>query len=98
MGLGVVYHLRAWCRIRPAGTVSYPVHRVVETLGRDPAPRVEVDADVRVSCDRCGTVCRGEIRPGTYAEGEVTDHGDVLSPGGSEGTTRPTEGVVDHGD
>ncbi|ELZ51143.1 4Fe-4S ferredoxin [Halorubrum distributum JCM 9100] len=98
VGLGVAYHQRAWCQICPAGTLSHAVHRVAEALGRDSAPRVEVDADACVSCGRCGTVCRQEIRPGQYAEGEVTDHGDVFSPGGLEGSTREVDGVVDHAD
>jgi len=98
VGLGVVYHQRAWCQVCPAGTLSHAVHRVAEALGRDPAPRVEVDADACVSCGRCGTVCRQEIEPGQYADGEVTDHGDVFSLGGPEGATREADGVVDHGD
>jgi ferredoxin len=96
--LGVVYHQRAWCQICPAGTIAHAVHRVAEALGRDPAPRVAVDADACLSCGRCGTVCRQEIRPGKYGDGEVTDHGNVLSPGGSDGRTRSADGVVDHGD
>jgi ferredoxin len=96
--LGVAYHQRAWCQVCPAGTVAHLVHRVAETLGRDPAPRVTVDADACVECGRCGTVCRQEVRPGQYADGEVTDHGDLLSPGGPAGTPREAGGVVDHGD
>jgi ferredoxin len=98
VGLGVVYHQRAWCQICPAGTLSHAVHRIAEALGRDPAPRVTVDADACVDCGRCGTVCRGEIRPGQYADGTVTDHGDVFSVGGTAGATREADGVVDHGD
>jgi ferredoxin len=33
-----------------------------------------------------------------YAEGEVTDHGNVLNPGDSDGLTRPATGRVGHGD
>ena len=98
VGLGVVYHQRAWCQICPAGTLSHAAHRIAEALGRDPAPRVEVDADACVSCGRCGTVCRQEIRPGEYADRDVTDHGDVFSLGGPDGSTREVDGVVDHGD
>jgi ferredoxin len=98
VGLGVVYHHRAWCQVCPAGTLAHAAHRIAEALGRDPAPRVEVDADACVGCGRCGTVCRQEIEPGQYAEGEVTDHGDVFSLGGPEGATREADGVVDHGD
>lgn len=98
VGLGVVYHQRAWCQVCPAGTLSHAVHRIAEALGRDPAPRVEVDADACVDCGRCGTVCRQDINPGQYADREVTDHGDVFSWGGTEGATREADGVVDHGD
>lgn len=98
VGLGVVYHQRAWCQVCPAGTVAHAVHRIAEALGRDPAPRVEVDPEACVGCSRCGTVCRQEIRPGAYGDGEVTDHGNVLSPGGLDGTTRAADGTVDHGD
>jgi ferredoxin len=98
VSLGVVYHQRAWCQVCPAGTVAHAADRIAETLGRTDSPRVEVDADACVGCSRCGTVCRQEIRPGAYAEGEVTDHGDVFSPGGPAGTTREATGTVDHAD
>jgi NAD-dependent dihydropyrimidine dehydrogenase PreA subunit len=50
-----------------------------------------------VDCGRCGTVCRQEITPGAYADGEVTDHGDLSSVGGLDGATRSADGVADHG-
>jgi ferredoxin len=98
VGLGVVYHQRAWCQICPAGTIAHAVHRIAEAFGRDPAPRVEVDAEACLSCGRCGTVCRQEITPGAYGDGEVTDHGDLFSLSGLEGTERQADGVVEHGD
>jgi len=98
VALGTVYHHRAWCQVCPAGTVAHAADRVAEAVGRDDSPRVEVDADACVGCERCATVCRQEIRPGAYAEGEVTDHGNVLDPGGPAGATRGVDGTVDHAD
>jgi ferredoxin len=97
--LGVTYHERAWCLVCPAGTMANVANRIAELLGRERAPRIAVDDEACVDCGQCTRVCRQEIAPNEYADGQVVDHGDVFDvTADAAGQARDAGGQVDHGD